>query len=853
MKHKHSVICLAVIGIMPAHAMAVDTEQELNTIHVIGTTTKQPYAQYMDDEEIKKQPTRNGNITELLRSNPNVQFNSSTNSGYAAGEIAPANVSFHGSPYYNNNFTLDGLSNNDIVNPGATDGVGMSYSTYVNSSSGSLPPGNPQTFYVDSGLVKDLRVYDSNVPAKYGQFTGGVVDADLKEPSLAAPSGSISFRTTRDNWTHLHEEEDAEDPLDGDATNANSGQPEFTKRIYHIDINQPLSERASIMMSYDRTESKIPKYQPYLGGKENETRRSETLLLKGLYQLTDTDKLVASIMYSPHTGRYLPTNSVRDGSMSISGGGWQNYIDWEHEFERGQVNTRIAYTEKTNRRSWSSDEAFIQHSNAPASLGWCSGSASLSGTCTAREGGYPDDYTKHTTWTLKQDWKLLPFEWGAARHQLDFGWQADIAKARYKRDGDHITNYSAQSSVTGFDLTGCFDCNEAEGWSLVRKVVYPQTDTQVGVNTYGLYFEDQIGINRLTLTPGVRVDHDQFLGNTNISPRFAFNVDVSNNGRTNVFGGANRYYAGNMVYYALRAALPAGRVYGSTSGQNMRQPTQAWEDTVQTTVSGISYDNITDLDTPYSDELNIGLSQVLGNNNLTLKYVYREGKDLFKQGRNDDGTRYLTNDGRSRGKTLSLQMGSDTPYKIGPVELGYRFGAKYFRTSNNNRYAYDNLSFEDQLDWKAIVDDQLLDPDQIPALDFNQKWSVFLELDTALPKWGLTWTHRLNYADGYRAYVSSAVNCATAGLAACGDYTGRAYNYRKRDFKDAFTLDWRINLAIPMGGKKKLDLTADILNVFDTKVGANIGTGVNGSMSSSGVASGYEVGRQIWLGAAYRW
>ena len=62
-------------------------------------------------------PTKDGNITELLRNNPNVQFSNTSDTAEAAGEIAPNEVSIHGAAFYSNNYTIDGLSNNDNLNP----------------------------------------------------------------------------------------------------------------------------------------------------------------------------------------------------------------------------------------------------------------------------------------------------------------------------------------------------------------------------------------------------------------------------------------------------------------------------------------------------------------------------------------------------------------------------------------------------------------------------------------------------------------------------------------------------------------------------------------------------------------
>lgn len=121
-------------------------------------------------------PTGNGSVPELLKNNPNVQFANTANSSNTPGELAPENVSFHGEKFYNNNFMIDGLSNNNNINHGANKGVldgdPDGYSPI------DLPAGGTQSFWINSELIESLEVFDSNISAKYGDFTGGVVDAE---------------------------------------------------------------------------------------------------------------------------------------------------------------------------------------------------------------------------------------------------------------------------------------------------------------------------------------------------------------------------------------------------------------------------------------------------------------------------------------------------------------------------------------------------------------------------------------------------------------------------------------------------------------------------------------------------
>src|SRR5690606_9825939 len=65
-------------------------------------------------EQIDKRPQSNGNLTDLLRSHPVVQFSNSSRSGLNQGEIKPDAISIHGSRPYQGLFSLDGMRmNND--------------------------------------------------------------------------------------------------------------------------------------------------------------------------------------------------------------------------------------------------------------------------------------------------------------------------------------------------------------------------------------------------------------------------------------------------------------------------------------------------------------------------------------------------------------------------------------------------------------------------------------------------------------------------------------------------------------------------------------------------------------------
>lgn len=161
------------------------------------TRTMEISSQQLDAAGISKMPQTNNSITGLLKTNPNVQYANANENSTSPGEIAPETVSFHGEKFYNNNFVIDGLSNNDRLNPGQ---LTTDFTTNPTGySPNDMPTGHPEAFWIPSNLLESVSVFDSNISAKYGQFTGGVVDAKLKEPLFTEASGSVSWRSSRDS------------------------------------------------------------------------------------------------------------------------------------------------------------------------------------------------------------------------------------------------------------------------------------------------------------------------------------------------------------------------------------------------------------------------------------------------------------------------------------------------------------------------------------------------------------------------------------------------------------------------------------------------------------------------------
>lgn len=821
-------------GLEDDHTQALDED----TIIVRSTPTSQTTGtQMITADQIQRMPIRNGSITELLKNNPNVQFANSSDNGNTPGELQPENVSFHGEKFYQNNFMIDGLSNNNTINPGANGGELIASPDGYSPT--DLPAGGAQSFWINSELIESAEVFDSNISAKYGNFTGGVVDAKLKKPNLTKAGGRVSYRTTNDHLTQYHVNESIQTDFDR-AVNLYY-QPEFNKQFYSLSLNQPLSERLGIVFSYNRQQSDIGYFHPYLNKKDQQQRLSETYLLKAIYLTDGGDTFNSTVMYSPHESKYFKKD-IQNGAYTNTGGGYRFNLDWEHVASWGQVKSLIGYQYEQNDIQHEVDyyaNWYSKYLNQASSvIDWNSTGSDTTATRFGQYGGYGHYATEKTTTTVKQDYELHPIQWQGITHQFDLGWEINAYQARYQRFNDV---YMSRGSPTWSKSTACQVadpyCIAGEQYFKSR-TRYPARTVEGDYVNYAVYLQNSMLWKNLEVTPGLRLNYDDLLGNFNISPRLATSWDVFGNRHTRLFAGANRYHAQGILAYKLRQGI------GEYSIETRTDSMSAWK---AGSALQASYDyNISKLKTPYSDELNFGLSQHLGQTVWTLKYVNRQGRDQF--GRNSsvmsNGQKYyyLDNTGHTEGNTVSLTIEPISPYEFKYAQLKWMFAANYTKNKSSSQTYYD-LSNTDQN--MVIFKGKLMEKGDMEALDFNTPWTAFFNLDLTIPKIHLDWSQRIGYTAGYRSYSTSTVNCVEYS-SICGNYDGNATLYMPIKYKNYFSYDWHFNYRQPMFKDHVLDITLDVMNVFNKAIATD-------QLSTLSRTSVNKTGRQFWLGAAWSW
>jgi hypothetical protein len=783
--------------------------------------------QKIDNETILKMPTSNGTVSELLKNNPNVQFSSNDSASSTQGEIAPENVSFHGERFYNNSWMIDGLSNNDNINPGSNNG---SLSAVDGQAPYNLPDGGTQSFWINSEIIDSVDVYDSNISAKYGQFTGGVIDAKLLSPDTYESSGSISYRLTRDEWTSYHFESEEEESQ-FEKANRLYNQPQFTKQIYSTNINQPLSDSTAILFSYNRVESDIPFYHEYLDTWEDQKRLTETYLLKGLHEADNGDLWNLTFIHSPHESSYL-YQDTKNGGYTIGGGGYRGNLDWEHFFSTGVVTTTVGYKNTTNSVDYEKNNFYAWQ--LTDSIDWQTTSSN------AQEGGFGEMITEKNTITLKQNYQLDPLKFNDYQHKFSFGWKADVAEAQYNREQD--TNIYTASGVLVPSI--CYDgdstCIDGEQAADIR-ISYEAANIKVSNNHFSIYLQDQVKWNRLELTLGLRTDYDEFLDNVDIAPRFTGSYDFFGDSSTVVFGGVNRYFADSMLAYALSAKM------GSATRFLRSNYDQGWVYDVDRTLGGTYLTN--NLDTPYSDELNLGISQRVVNTEWTFKWVKRKGnKQLVRNTEtNSSGYKFysLSNGGESEADSYTLSGRLLSPYEWKNTLTTLTVGGNYMDVKSSFTSYDPGHLFSDSV--YAYASGEVISVDEVLSRNsYSQPWTLFTTIDFSLLDWGVNLSQNYRYTAAYRSWESTGdiYNC-TSGDAICGDTLGNVYVYHEIKYKERFVADWRFSYDLPIY-KNNLSLSLDILNVFDSQIE---GAGLEATTSNIS----YKPGRRFWLGARYRW
>lgn len=816
------------------NAISVYKREAVDVLQLDSTRVTSPAVEYqaertIDPRTIESLPSGNGDITSLLRTNPSVQFDDSQLSGKAPGEISPANVSINGARYWQNLFVVDGMTMNNDIDPGST------------TDSYDQVAGRSQGLALDTELLQDIKVYDSNVPASFGGFNGGVIEANTRNPTKDL-HGKVSTQMTRSSWTRYHVDKNDPDLDEFEAGYGNSNQPEFDKLISRATLEGYLTDNFGLIGSFSRKDSTIPTRTFALSQnsaqateEHEQTRRIDNYFLKSVWQINDDWALDVSLTHAPETAHTYGPNSLYSGRDTTAGGdGVSARLVWNAPL--ASVEQILSWSELENSRSSESDYLTVWRTSTTKN--WSS-------LATATEGGLGDieQEQKDLSYKLKADWNS--FRTFGLEHSLQTGLELSQSSTSYDRSSGYTSNSIAgmtrTSTCVGNDPL-CSIGKTLNGWDgqYAKTKTVTQGNIDFETQSWAIFLQDDMRWGRLKVRPGIRVDGDDYMNKTTIAPRLAVELDVFGDSQTRLIGGANRYYGRNLSAYRLRDGVASLQTNYSRTNQ-----ASDWVYTSRT-ANGAKFN---ELNVPYDDELTLGLTHIQWNTEFALKYVNRKGRDQISRawgsqiGQPSTDTKTLAanyftyyNGGESESQTYTLTV---TPLR----------DFSFWNTRTNGQVALDwtDVQSSGLSDYTASIGLTYVDDPTIqyqgkfmkysdrPADNYNRPWTARLTTMTDIPRFNLNWSNFLRYRDGYRRMAATGATVA---------YNGENVRvWEETPYAGALTWDTRLAWELPTAKDQAFFVNLDVSNLLDKAIVSEADNNDNAT---------YEVGRQFMVEVGYK-
>lgn len=763
----------------------------------------------LDRDLLEQLPTANGTVGELLQFFPDVQFSEDFGSSRRGGEILPPDVSISGGKVYQNNFSLDGFSNNSLLDPTARNPMLL---TDV--------PGHPQRFFIDSSLAEEINLYDSNIPARFGHFTGGVVDVKTRRPGDRF-GGDISYRHTRDSWTSLQLSDD--DRAGISASTSDDRQPEFRKHQGGAGFRIPLGDGLGLLTDYRFLSSTIP--LQHLGEEKAQHRRNQNLFGKFLHEAGEDDQFELTALYAPYTADYF----IRDTANSrfdVVGGGWMVGGAWRHFWLDRELNMRLSggdhWNERESPRDW-------KNWAATDSKPW----GRVVGSESSQEGGFGDLEKSQQSIEFAADLQLFPeFATGAVGQEITVGTEMSLQHGSFRRPESsavYTQPVLTPDVICGADGTTCVDGEQY----FSKRWLYRAQEVDTSILSAALHLEDRLTWRRLMVRPGLRIDYDDYLQNLNVGPRIATEYDLRGDRSSRLVAGANRYFGQGLLTFKLREVKKRPLVEYRTTFGNLLQ---AWQENPS---QPYNESRFSDLRTPYTDELVFGFDQRLLSGDLSAKWVGRWGHDEFARSYGaveEDGLRYYSMNNRGSSRHSSFRVSWERAWQKHYLLLSWNY-----QESSTSHENYDAVLDNEASEERVWYQGEILYRSELPRRDYNRPYTLELLYRGSLP-WGVTWTNFVRYLGPYRALENTYEERPLPGAEQRIDLlTGLPIEESLDVYDDVrhgseLIVDWKIAWEGRVAGENRLRLELDLLNLLNRRI------------ESATTPGSYRLGRQLWLG-----
>lgn len=789
-----------------------------NKTPVLGETT-------YTNEDLQNTANSSKNITDFLRVNPNVQFARDQDAATTQGELKPADISINGALSHQNNFIINGVSNNNVNDP-----AGGSYSTMNDFSTGA------QGMAINTDLLCDLKVLDSNVSAEYGQFTGGVISADTCAPKteIGKIHGTVTYDYTNSDWSNYHyvNEEEFEDFSEPTEDN----QKEFTKQGLSANLYGKLSEQWGMNVYASKRQSIIP---VLTGLQEGETIDQERNNLNAgvtfFYEPSDTVKAKFGVDYGDLDSLTYIKNRLNSDTQTNSES-LTVFGQLEHRLSNAVLTHKLSYKNIDSERDASESSGMIWH--------YAEGSKDWRDATTVMEGAGVS--------SLLQDQQSLSYstkavfdalKWGDVSHTWSMGVGYDHHEVSWERPEDlniytasaaYLKNLNGKACLANDPL--CDEATTQQGWKgqyFAKGLVYGAGEFDGRQDAAHVFLQDEMQWKNLTARLGVRADYDSLSSNNNVAPRSSFSYKPFGNDTLNFTAGWNRYYDSQVLATELKDAV-AELKYDVTR----KDQTSEW---IKTSSPDYSSTRRSDLDTPYADEQMLGISSRLGIWDLGLKWVHRDYKDEITRNRYViDGssiTDYFEygNDGFAEADIYTISLSNYQPLALYGTQHKFGLGVDFsdiFRSYTSYRDSYGAEGTTADENRLVSYAGTIMRWSDRPAENFNQPW-------TARASWNINFDAiplKINHFFSYKSAYDDMISISGEKV----DYEGQKLAvYEKEEVKPRFRWDMRTTYDLFKAKDYTTTLGLTINNVTDrhNKYTSN-------TITSSNVLKS-EIGRQF--------
>ncbi len=800
----------------PVEIKQVETPQEVMTIMdpvtvtgtaedlISGTST-------LSAETLRKLPAKNNNLSDTITVLPRVQAGEEQRTSENAGEILPSKISISGGRAYENNYSVDGINQGSLLDPLTGNNVVESIRNV---------PSHPQRGFVHQDLIDNVTVYDSNIPARYGRFVGGVIDAETRLPARKF-GGALHLRTTQDNWTQFHVDSERRDEFYNSTDQ--TIQPQFTKYDAGLELDIPINEETGLLGAYKIIQSHLETRN--LGDWKDSEKTIENYFIKYAWQPESPFTLQLTAAYTPSNEEFF-IEGAKDSDIKIDRGGYNLNSTLSGDLAIGSLEISLAYLYNQNSRSAPQNHYFWPKDTPSKNWG------ELFGLSYSAEGGYGDIDTEETSLQFGLDMLTKAIETGFLVNTLNFGVGINRDKGEYNRS--NITYVHALNRAVKDTSVICAEgdtaCIDGEVYFRERRAYGPE-DQEESINHYAAYLENRIELGPVTLRPGVRISYDDFMENTDTAHRLAASWDLFQNGRSIFVGGVNRYYGDTLLTFKLREARqPYQRETRTKTSANKLTD---WLTDTPGTLINYRY---SELDTPYSDEWNIGILQKLFGGTFEINYMERKYRDQFAQelvteeiGGKTVRSWELNNNGSSDYNSLKLTWGRQWINHY--INLNYTYSDQ--ESSNES---YDDTFDEEDIEEQVWYDGNVIFKKRLPRNDYYRNHAISVIYIGKLPG-GFTLTNVANYLGGYEAVEKVRLSDDekfARGIPLDLDV------YEKNKKTDYWTFDMRLDWETFIYREHLLTFTMEVDNIFDR------------APPVAGSDDTYELGRQVWVGVSYQ-